>query len=84
MKKLVFAIGFIFLFLIFGVTPPANAVFASTQEFSVQAKASYLIDYNSGKVLYQNNETKKLPVASIVKLMTILLTLEMSSKKNSA
>ena len=76
MKKLVFAIGFIFLFLIFGVTPPANAVFASTQEFSVQAKASYLIDYNSGKVLYQNNETKKLPVASIVKLMTILLTLE--------
>ncbi len=76
MKKIVFAIGFIFLFLIFGVTPPVNAVFASTQEFSVQAKASYLIDYNSGKVLYQNNETKKLPVASIVKLMTILLTLE--------
>ena len=40
------------------------------------AKSMFLMDYNSGQVLYQKNSTDKIPVASIVKLMTICLTCE--------
>lgn len=40
------------------------------------AKSLYLIDYNSGQVLYEKDAEKQLPVASIVKLMTIELVCE--------
>lgn len=46
--------------------------FSSTNEYN--AKSIYLIDYNSGEVLFEKNSEEKLPVASIVKLMTIYLT----------
>lgn len=39
-------------------------------------KASVLLDMDSGKVLYENQSTEHMPVASIVKLMTIMLTFE--------
>ena len=39
-------------------------------------KASILVDMDSNKVLYDNNSTERMPVASIVKLMTIMLTFE--------
>ena len=40
------------------------------------SKASLLIDMDTNKVLYENNSTSQFPVASIVKLMTIMLTFE--------
>lgn len=39
-------------------------------------KAAFLVDYESGQVLYEQNAREHLPVASMVKLMTILLTFE--------
>ena len=39
-------------------------------------KSSVLIEKNSGKILYDNNSSEQLPIASVTKLMTILLTLE--------
>ena len=42
----------------------------------IDSKACSLIDYNTGKILYEQDGDKKYPVASIVKLMTILLTME--------
>lgn len=48
----------------------ANAVVTTT------AKASLLIDNASGEVLFENNSDAKVQVASIVKLMTALITLE--------
>ena len=52
-----------------------NVVYAES-EVAVEAKSAILMDYNSGSVLYAYNENEKLQVASIVKLMTVLLTLE--------
>ncbi len=75
MKRVTLLFGFIFLLLI-NLFSPTNIVYATNDNFSVDAKASYLIDYNTGEVLFKHNEDEKLPVASIVKLMTILLTLE--------
>ena len=40
------------------------------------AKAAVLVDYASGEVLFQQNADEKLEIASMVKLMTIYLTIE--------
>ena len=52
--------------------------FASAEEadLTIQANSAILMDYNSGEILYMQNPDEKVQVASIVKLMTILLTFE--------
>lgn len=52
-----------------------NIVYAETS-FSIDAKASLLIDSNLETVMYEKNSTARFPIASMVKLMTILLTYE--------
>ncbi|MBQ1821759.1 MAG: D-alanyl-D-alanine carboxypeptidase [Clostridia bacterium] len=42
----------------------------------VQAEAAYLIEANSGRVLYAKNENAHLPMASTTKIMTALLAVE--------
>lgn len=39
----------------------------------MRAKASYLMDYHSKTVLHAQNETKHLPIASMCKIMTLIL-----------
>lgn len=46
------------------------------ENLNYDAKAYILLDYNSGKVLLKNNETEHLEIASMVKLMTSLITIE--------
>ena len=56
---------------------PKNHVLVSANfDNSLPHKSSILIDLNSNKILYENNSETKLPIASVTKLMTILLTLE--------
>lgn len=45
-------------------------------EAKFDVKAAFLMDYDSQQVLYEQNSLEHLPVASMVKLMTILLTFE--------
>ena len=40
------------------------------------AKASYLMDFDSKTVIYSQNETERLPIASMCKIMTLLLSFE--------
>lgn len=44
--------------------------------FEVAAKAAILIDADTGKVLYQKNSHEELPLASVTKVMTMLLVME--------
>ena len=53
-----------------GVTP------AGTQDFDLPCKAAILIDEDSGTVLYEKNADEQRPIASITKVMTLLLTFE--------
>lgn len=53
-----------------------NFVSAETDNLSVKASSSILVDWNSGDVIYEQDADKKVQVASIVKLMTVLLTFE--------
>lgn len=56
--------------------PKNRTIVSASFETDVQHKANVLIEYNTGKVLSAKNENEKLPIASVTKLMTILLTLE--------
>ena len=48
----------------------------SNLKFENVGKSAYLVDYATGEVLYKRNENEKLPIASMVKIMTANLTLE--------
>ncbi len=45
-------------------------------EFNYNAKSYLLMDYNTGQVLLEQNAEERFEVASMVKLMTMLITLE--------
>ena len=51
-------------------------IHAETNELDLKCTSYVLVDYNTGKVLSENNKDEKLQVASMVKLMTALLTME--------
>lgn len=52
-----------------------GAVYADN-ELQIDTKSSLLMDFDSGAILFEDNADEKVPVASIVKLMTVLLTME--------
>ena len=52
------------------------ATVASAQEVATGCKAAYLMDDASGVPMYAREETKRLPIASMCKIMTLLLALE--------
>ena len=66
MKKIILIILLMFSFLI-----PVNAA-----EMEISAKSAILIDQNTGKVLYKKNENEKLAMASMTKIMSLLLIME--------
>jgi serine-type D-Ala-D-Ala carboxypeptidase (penicillin-binding protein 5/6) len=51
-------------------TPPSN------DPFKFACKAAILLDYDTGTALYERNADEKLPVASVTKVMTLLLSFE--------
>ncbi len=53
-----------------------RAAFAEPVGKDVPAQAAYLIEANSGRVLYAKNENVRLPMASTTKIMTALLAIE--------
>ncbi len=46
-------------------------------EIDIAAKSALLMDYNSGEIIYAINEHEKLAPASITKIMTLLITMEL-------
>lgn len=77
MKKYVISFLLIFCFALLSFGGAVIDTYAANlDESSFSAKSLYLMDYNSGQVLYEKDAEKELPVASIVKLMTIELVCE--------
>lgn len=67
MKKIILILCLSFLFIPFRVV---------AIDVTPYAKSSVLIDYNSGKVLYDKNKDKKVSVASLTKMMGLILIFE--------
>ena len=73
-KNLLLILSFVVLICSFYLN---NSVVAeASHSINENHKSSILIERNTGKVLFENNCNEKFPIASVTKLMTILLTLE--------
>ena len=49
---------------------------AAVPQLSLNCRAAILIEQGSGRVLYEKNADERVPIASITKVMTLLLTFE--------
>lgn len=67
--------------LVCGCGMKANVAHA-TNDIDITSKSAILMEYDSGEVLFTKDECKRLPVASMVKMMTILISLEEFEEKN--
>jgi len=51
-------------------------IMSQTDVFNLKAKASILMDATTGNILLENNSHERLPIASITKIMSMLLIME--------
>ena len=58
------------------VSAPAVETAAASDSLALNCRAAVLIEPESGRVLYEKSPDEKMPIASITKLMTLLLTFE--------
>ena len=75
MKKFLSSSILLMFALIFLLSSTVNVAFASN-DIDVTSKSGLLMDFQSGEVLYEKDATEHLPIASMVKMMTILIALE--------
>lgn len=68
MKKVIFILISLFSFIFI-----KNV---SAVEMDISAKSAILVDFNTGKVLYSKNENEPLAMASMTKIMSMLLIME--------
>lgn len=61
---------------LFDIDAVTFAVNGTEKDVDISSKSAILMEYQSGDVLFSKDETKHLPVASMVKMMTILISLE--------
>lgn len=73
MKRKIISLVFLFLFVACLMTGKSVVMAqpVASDGSNLNVKAYYLMDYATGETLLENNAEQKLPVASIVKLMTI-------------
>ncbi len=80
MKK-TFSVIFILLAFIFTIGVLSGYTKTKTlaeekHELAECSKSAYLIDFHSGSVIYKKNEDERRPIASMCKIMTLLLCFE--------
>lgn len=78
-NKVIFTKTFLIILsaiFIFGIFSQNHLIVSANFSTDINHKSSVLIERKSGKILTENNAHTKVPIASVTKLMTILLTLE--------
>lgn len=76
MRKFIAVCCMLFVVMLGVTSLTVFPVYAEEDKNVYDVKSAYLMDYDSKTVLFEQNATEQLPVASMVKLMTILLTFE--------
>jgi D-alanyl-D-alanine carboxypeptidase len=61
---------------------PKTTVAAKENSPEITAQGAIFLDAKNGEILYSKQEHKRLPIASLVKVMTVLLALENKSMDN--
>lgn len=67
-------------FAFFSATLPLGKEMAVADEINISGKACYLVDSGTGIEMYQKNADTRLPIASMVKIMTSLIAFEAVEK----
>ena len=75
-KVVGFAVIFLFSLTILSTLLPLGKNVAFANEIKVNGKAVYLVDSATGTEMYSSRSDDRLPIASMVKIMTTLLALE--------
>jgi D-alanyl-D-alanine carboxypeptidase (penicillin-binding protein 5/6) len=73
-KKLVIRVLLIIISLNISIVSGITSVMAGSKNpafFDMKARSAYAIDAESGQVLYQKNATKRYPIASVTKILTL-------------
>ncbi len=77
---LLIALIFVLTATVIATILPAGKNVAYAEEIHINGKACYLVDSATGTVMYGKDENKRLPIASMVKIMTSLIAFEAVEK----
>lgn len=78
-KFWIFLLIFAFFLMPFGVNN--NNVFAvNSDELKITSKSALLVDYNTGKVIFEKNASEKLSIASMTKLASLSVIFDYLNK----
>lgn len=61
---------------------PTTLFAKENTKLEIKAPSALLMDYSSGEIIYEKNADEKLPLASVTKIMTMLLAMEEIEKGN--
>lgn len=67
-KKFLFSVAILLVFLSF-----FSCGFTQANQLDIKSKSAILLSADTGEILYQHNADEKRPIASMVKIMTLLL-----------
>lgn len=76
MKKIVATVLSSCLVLSGGILSGFTVEKSNSRALTTNCKSAYLIDYNSGECIYKENETARMPIASVCKVMTLTLVFD--------
>lgn len=77
MRKLGFIISLVMAFvMIVGYLPVQTNAVNFTPDFQIYSEAAYLVNLDTGEVIYEKNADKQLVPASLTKIMTAIILLE--------
>lgn len=77
---IVVSILLVFAFVVASIFAIRPSVCKAATDFKTVGKSAYLVDYATGELLYARNEKERLPIASMVKIMTSLITFEAAER----
>lgn len=75
-RNKIYCIIFAFILTIYCSVMQNNNFVYADDKFDLTAKSAILMDYNSQTIIFEKDKDKKLPIASMVKLMTIYITFQ--------
>ncbi|MBQ7918059.1 MAG: D-alanyl-D-alanine carboxypeptidase [Clostridia bacterium] len=81
MKKTICFILFVFMLAFCLVVPmPETTAFAENAMPEITSKSAYLVDYQTGTVVFEKNADERLPIASMTKLASLSVVFDYLSK----
>lgn len=85
MKKILTSFSIVLLVIALMLTSNIATFSAFAEsDVAISSKSALLMEYDSGEVLFSKDDEKHLPIASMVKMMTILISLEELDNQNVA